>query len=159
MLNRAPVEIEGYEFSAEYRLSPSWRFNALYSHTEGHTTQAGAPNGPLSLEMGVVNISPDKLSGSVEWNFLDRAHGGPRRDGAARPRHQRRQGRRRAHARLHAVRPDGELRHGEATAAFSLGVENLTDKFYFLSFSQIDFFRNYFAGRGRTVSLTYRIDF
>ena len=47
----------------------------------------------------------------------------------------------------------------ERYGAFSLGVENLTDKFYFLSFSQIDFFRNYFAGRGRTVSLTYRINF
>jgi iron complex outermembrane receptor protein len=47
----------------------------------------------------------------------------------------------------------------EKLGALSLGVENLTDKFYFLSFSQIDFFRNYFAGRGRTVSLTYRYDF
>ena len=51
-----------------------------------------------------------------------------------------------------------QLRH-RTLGRFSLGVENLTDKFYFLSFSQIDFFRNYFAGRGRTVSLTHMIDF
>ncbi|MGH8238217.1 MAG: TonB-dependent receptor domain-containing protein, partial [Steroidobacteraceae bacterium] len=158
VLNRAPVDIEGYEFSAEYRLSSSWRFNALYSHTEGHTTQAGAPNGPLSLEMGVVNISPDKLSGSVEWNFLDRAQvvlgattllGRDINEGRAGEEH--------THGyTLYDLTVNYDM---ERYGGFSLGVENLTDKFYFLSFSQIDFFRNYFAGRGRTVSLTYRIDF
>ena len=94
VLNRAPVEIEGYEFTRRISAElDDWRFNALYSHTEGQTTQAGQPNGPLSLEMGVVNISPDKLSGSVQWDFLPTARGDPRRDDAARPRHQRRQGR------------------------------------------------------------------
>ena len=41
----------------------------------------------------------------------------------------------------------------------SLGAENLFNKYYFLAFSQIDFFQNYFAGRGRTVTLTLRSDF
>jgi iron complex outermembrane receptor protein len=158
VLNRAPVDIEGYELSAEYRLSSSWQFNALFSHTEGHTTQAGQPNGPLSLEMGVVNISPDKLSGSVEYNFLDRAQvilgattllGRDINEGRAGEEH--------THGyTLFDLTVNYDM---ERYGAFSLGVENLTDKFYFLSFSQIDFFRNYFAGRGRTVSLTYRIDF
>jgi iron complex outermembrane receptor protein len=158
VLNRAPVDIEGYEFSAEYRLSSSWQFNALFSHTEGHTTQAGQPNGPLSLEMGVVNISPDKLGGSVQYNFLDRAQvilgattllGRDINEGRAGEEH--------THGyTLFDLTVNYDM---ERYGAFSLGVENLTDKFYFLSFSQIDFFRNYFAGRGRTVSLTYRIDF
>ncbi len=158
VLNRAPVDIEGYEFSAEYRVNSSWQFNALFSHTEGHTTQAGQPNGPLSLEMGVVNISPDKLSGSVQYNFLDRAQvilgattllGRDINEGRAGEEH--------THGyTLFDLTVNYDM---ERYGAFSLGVENLTDKFYFLSFSQIDFFRNYFAGRGRTVSLTYRIDF
>lgn len=158
VLNRAPVDIEGYEFSAEYRLNSSWQFNALFSHTEGHTTQAGQPNGPKSLEMGVVNISPDKLSGSVQYNFLDTAQvilgattllGRDINEGRAGEEH--------THGyTLFDLTVNYDL---EKYGAFSLGVENLTDKFYFLSFSQIDFFRNYFAGRGRTVSLTYRIDF
>jgi iron complex outermembrane receptor protein len=42
---------------------------------------------------------------------------------------------------------------------FSLGVENLFNKFYFLSSSQIDIYQNYFAGRGRTVSLTFSRNF
>ena len=158
VLNRAPVDIEGYELSAEYRLSSSWQFNALFSHTEGHTTQAGQPNGPLSLEMGVVNISPDKLGGSVQYNFQDRAQvilgattllGRDINEGRAGEEH--------THGyTLFDLTVNYDM---ERYGAFSLGVENLTDKFYFLSFSQIDFFRNYFAGRGRTVSLTYRIDF
>jgi iron complex outermembrane receptor protein len=158
VLNRAPVDIEGYELSAEYRLSSSWQFNALFSHTEGHTTQAGQPNGPLSLEMGVVNISPDKIGGSVQFNFLDRAQvilgattllGRDINEGRAGEEH--------THGyTLFDLTVNYDM---ERYGAFSLGVENLTDKFYFLSFSQIDFFRNYFAGRGRTVSLTYRIDF
>ncbi len=158
VLNRAPVDIEGYELSAEYRLSSSWQFNALFSHTEGHTTQAGQPNGPLSLEMGVVNISPDKIGGSVQYNFLDRAQvilgattllGRDINEGRAGEEH--------THGyTLFDLTVNYDM---ERYGAFSLGVENLTDKFYFLSFSQIDFFRNYFAGRGRTVSLTYRIDF
>jgi iron complex outermembrane receptor protein len=41
----------------------------------------------------------------------------------------------------------------------SLAAENLFNKFYFLGFSQIDFFQNYFAGRGRTVTLSLRSDF
>ena len=42
---------------------------------------------------------------------------------------------------------------------FSLGVENLTNKFYILSWSQVAGFRNYWAGRGRVASLTYTATF
>ena len=107
--------------------------------------------------MGVINISPDKFSGSVQWNFLPRA-GGPRRDVLlGRDINEGRAGEEHTHGyTLYDLTVNYDM---ERCGAFSLGVENLTDKFYFLSFSQIDFFRNYFAGRGRTVSLTYRIDF
>jgi iron complex outermembrane receptor protein len=108
--------------------------------------------------MGVTNISPDKFSGSVQWDFLPNGFvvlGATSYIGRD----------------INEGRAGEEHTHGytvydltanyttERFGSFSLGVENLTDKFYFMSFSQIDFFRNYFAGRGRTVSLTYRIDF
>jgi iron complex outermembrane recepter protein len=41
----------------------------------------------------------------------------------------------------------------------SLGVENLTDKFYILSYSQIGGNDNYMSGRGRVFSLTHTITF
>jgi iron complex outermembrane receptor protein len=158
VLNRAPVEIEGYEATLQLNLFDNWRFNALYSHTEGKTTQANDPNGPLSLEMGVTNISPDKFGGSVQWDFLPN---GSVVFGATavigRDINEGRTGEEHTHGyTLYDLTVNYDT---ERWGAFALGVENLTDKFYFLSFSQIDFFRNYFAGRGRTASLTYRIDF
>jgi iron complex outermembrane recepter protein len=139
VLNRAPVDIDGYEFTADYRFNPSLKVTALFSHTRGKTTQAGQPNGPLSLEMGVVNISPDKIGGSVEWDFLPT---GTVILGATtllgRDINEGRAGEEHTHGYTLfdlTVNYDTE-RYG----AFSLGVENLTDKFYFLSFSQIDFF-------------------
>lgn len=154
ILVRAPVEIEGFEVTASYRIA-QWRFNANYAQTEGRT---GPANGPLNVEMGIVNISPDKFNASVQWDFLPN---GSAILGATAL----------AGRTLNEGRPQFEDTDGytlydltvnydtERFGAFSLGVENLTDKFYFLSFSQIDFFRNYFAGRGRTVSLTYRYNF
>jgi len=158
VLNRAPVKIKGYEATAGLNLFDNWKFNALYSHTEGKTAAANNPNGPLNVEMGITNISPDKLSGSVQWDFVP---SGSVILGATtllgRDLNEGRAGEEHTHG---YTLYDLTVNYDAAKwGAFSLGVENLTDKFYFLSFSQIDFFRNYFAGRGRTVSLTYKLDF
>lgn len=158
VLVRAPVEIKGYEATAELNVIDNWKFTALYSHTEGHTTAAGNPNGPLNLELGVNNISPDRLTGAAQWDFLPN---GSAILGATsyigRDINEGRAGEEHTHG--YTIFDLTVSYDTERWGAFSLGVENLTDKFYFLSFSQIDFFRNYFAGRGRTVSLNYRIDF
>jgi iron complex outermembrane recepter protein len=155
ILIRSPVKIEGFEVIASYRLTDTLRFSGNYAQVEGHT---GPPGGPLNIQMGVVNISPDKFNGTLQWDFLPQANvilgvtstvGRDINEGLAQEEH-----------------TDGYTLYDltvnydtERFGALALGVENLTDKFYFLSFSQIDFFRNYFAGRGRTVSLTYRYDF
>jgi iron complex outermembrane receptor protein len=158
VLNRAPVEIKGAELTAGFRLSPTWNFTALYAHVKGKTAAATNPNGPLNITLGVANISPDKLNGSVEWNFRPNANvilgvtsllGRTLNQGTSAAEHT-------YGYTLYDLTANYDT---EKFGAFALGIENLTDKFYFLSFSQIDFFRNYFAGRGRTVSLTYRYDF
>ena len=41
----------------------------------------------------------------------------------------------------------------------SLGIENLFDKYYILPWAQIDQFQNYFAGRGRVISVSHSIKF
>ena len=158
VLNRAPVEIDGVELTADFRLLENWKFTALYSAVNGKTTTAGNPTGPLNVDLGVLDISPDKLSGSIEWRFLPQGQvilgvtslvGRDINVGLASEQH--------THGyTLYDLTANYDL---EKFGALSLGIENLTDKFYFLSFSQIDFFRNYFAGRGRTVSVTYKIDF
>ena len=47
----------------------------------------------------------------------------------------------------------------ESFGKFSLGIENLTDKQYILSWSQLAGYQNFWAGRGRMVSLTHTINF
>ena len=42
---------------------------------------------------------------------------------------------------------------------FTLGIENLTNKQYILTWSQVPGFRNYWAGRGRMYSFTYEYTF
>lgn len=152
ILNRAPVEIEGFEASGEFRFSDAWKLNALYSQIEGRSTFGNS--GPLDRELGIVDLSPDKLTAAVDWKFspqgnivlgatrlFDRSiNGSPQTEGYT----------------LFDLNVNYDF---ERYGRLSLGIENLTDKFYLLSFSQIDFFQNYFAGRGRVVSLTHTITF
>ena len=157
VLNRAPVSIKGFELTTGYRASEAWRFTALYSRVRGETTTAGQPNGPLNVRLGVANISPDKLSASAEWRFLPSASVVLGATSLASVEINKGLGTA-ENIRGYTLLDLTVNYETERMGAFSLGVENLTDKFYFLSFSQIDFFQNYFAGRGRMVSLTYKIE-
>lgn len=159
-LARRPVEIEGYEFTGEFRVTEDLRVSALYSHTEGMTRSTNCPAAPdpcpLDREMGVFDINPDKLGLTVQWQFSDAGNltlGSTTlfdRDinvGKAGEEHTN-----------GYTLVDLSVNHDVGKGTMTLGVENLMDKFYILSWNQVDFFRNYFAGRGRVVSLIYTID-
>jgi iron complex outermembrane receptor protein len=161
-LARRPVEIEGYELTGEFLVTDDIRISALYSHTEGMSRSSNCPEPPeacpLDREMGVFDINPDKFGLTVNWRFsesgdvtlgsttlFDRdinvgnpAGGEEHTDGY--------------------TLVDLSVNHQLGKGTLTLGVENLTDKFYILSWNQVDFFRNYNAGRGRVVSLIYTID-
>nr|WP_295377711.1 TonB-dependent receptor [Pseudoxanthomonas sp.] len=153
---RAPVEIKGYEFNGEYNFNDQWKATALYSRIRGKTTFV--TNGPLDKEMGINDISPDKIGASLTWNFLPR---GNVILGATqwldRDINEGRSGE--EHTKGYTLYDLTVNYETEKYGKFTLGVENLTDKFYILSWSQIDFYRNYFAGRGRVISLTHTINF
>lgn len=156
ILNRAPVEIEGIEASGEFRFSNAWKLNAIYSRIDGRSTYVNG--GPLDRELGIIDLSPDKLAAAVDWNFSPRGNivlGATRvfdRDiNENRSNEEHTQG-----YTLFDLTANYDL---ERYGKISLGIENLTDKFYLLTFSQIDFFQNYFAGRGRVVSLTHTMTF
>lgn len=156
VLNRRPIETKGIELSGEYILSKELKFGALYSRIRGKTSNT--VNGPLEREMGVSDINPDKIAGSGTWKYSAR---GDLRLGFTTLRSRD----------INAGRPGEEHTKGytlfdlsanydfKKWGTLSLGVENLTNKFYFLSWSQVDFFRNYFAGRGRVTSLTHTLKF
>ena len=156
VMQRRPVETKGFELSGEYILSKELKFSALYSRIRGKTSNT--VGGPQIREMGVSDISPDKLAGSVTWKYS--------------PQGDVRLGVTTLASRDINVGATGE-EHTKGYTLFdlsanydlkkwgklSLGVENVANKFYFLSWSQVDFFRNYFAGRGRVTSLTHSITF
>lgn len=173
IMTRAPVEIKGFELSGEVNFTDNWKATALYSEIRGKTSFWSADRdgrfgpGPLHKPMGVLDINPDKLALSLTWKFLPNADATL---GATRL----------SDRNLYGtdVRPfDGtKFTYSEKTEGytlydasvnydaghigkFTLGVENLFDKQYILSWSQLAGFQNYWAGRGRMTSLTYTISF
>lgn len=152
---RRPVEIEGYELTGELNMFDDFRITALYSHTEGNTRTTDT--GPLNREMGINDISPDKFAASVTWDFNEIGNvtvgsttfvGRDLNEG--RPGEEHTSG-----YTLFDLGANYQVGKGTLT----LGVENVTDKFYVLSWSQVPGFRNYWSGRGRVTALTYTMKF
>ena len=157
VLIRRPIRITGIDATAELRPTQWLRFNGVYSHVKGRTTAANNVEKPVSTPLGITNIPLDKLNLTATVlptkdlsvslgmdNTFDRT------EPAASP-PDNIKGR---------TLFDATVKYRfEGVGTVSLAAENLLNKYYFLAFSQIDFFQNYFAGRGRTISLTLRSDF
>lgn len=158
VLNRRPVRITGVDATAEIRPTSTLRVNAVYSHVNGKTSRANNVVEPLDVTLGIVNIAPDKLNTTITWSPIEAASLSLGMDKTfTRTINEGTALRERTTGRTlfdltARYRVDG-------VGTVSLGAENLLNKYYFLAFSQIDFFQNYFAGRGRTVSLTLRSNF
>ncbi len=173
IVTRAPVEITGTEATGEWRFSDAWKVTALYSHISGKTSFYSAsttglyPAGDKKKPLGVLDINPDKIGASATWNFaehgdttlgvtklLDRHVSGSdvrESDGQVFTYDERTSG-----YMLWDLGVNYDL---EKYGKVSFGVENLFDKQYILSWSQLAGFQNYWAGRGRVTSLTYTIKF
>jgi iron complex outermembrane receptor protein len=158
VLVRRPVRIRGIDFTSEFKPTDTIRLNLLYSHVKGETTAAAGVLSPYSVTLGTVNISPDKLNGIAEWRFTPE---GSVSFGATSI----------LSRSINQGTALAEKTNGytlfDATASYkikgvgtvTLAAENLFNRYYFLASSQVDIFQNYFAGRGRTVSLSLRADF
>lgn len=155
VMQRRPVDLKGWEVTGEYRPNKKLRFNGTYSHTKGmtRTTQTG----PLTRQMGIASVSPDKLNLSATWKFSDKGSVSIYQDhlfkrdinvGASGEEHT-------TSLTLYHLTVNYATKWGD----FSLGVENVADKYYILPWSQIDQFLNYFAGRGRVISLAHTVKF
>jgi len=173
ILTRAPVRIKGVELSGDWRFNEQWRVSALYSRIRGKTSFWSADNagrfpaGGLNRPMGVLDINPDKISAAVTWNFLPN---GDLTLGATRLADRSLSGSdvRQFDGRTFSYTEEtegytlfdlGVNYETDRFGKFSFGIENLTDKQYILSWSQLEGFQNYWAGRGRMVSLTHTIVF
>ena len=156
IIRRQPTDIKGFEASGDFSVTKDVKLGALYSRIRGKTVFVDG--GPLDKEMGVLDINPDKFGAWAQWKFADR---GDVRLGATT-----------LFSRDLNVGKSGE-EHTTGYTLFdlvanydmrkygtlTLGVENLANKFYILSWSQVVGFRNYWSGRGRVASLSYALNF
>lgn len=173
VLARAPVRIKGFEANGEFRFNDQWKVSGIYSRIRGKTAfWSSAPNGDydageLKKPLGVLDVNPDKIAVSVTWKFM------PTADvtlGATTLLDRDLSG---SDVRSFDNRSFSYVENTEGYTLFDLGVnvdtgrygkltvgiENLLDKQYILSWSQVPGFQNYWAGRGRMVSLTHTITF
>jgi iron complex outermembrane receptor protein len=173
VLNRAPTQIKGVELSGEWRFTDEWKASALYSRIRGKTAfwnsalNGDYPAGGLNKPIGVSDINPDKIGASVTWNFVP--EGGVtlsatkllNRDLSATDVREfdGEEYEFQEHTKGYMLFDLSATYKMEKYGRFTIGIENLTDKQYILSWSQVDFYKNYFAGRGRMTSLTYELTF
>ncbi len=156
VMNRAPVRMQGFEMTGDLNVNRDWKLTGLYSRILGTTTFV--TGGPLTKRMGVNDTNPDKVGASVTWKFIpggDVTLGATKlldRDlnvGTGAEEHTR------GYTLFDLSGNYDWGRYGKTT----VGVENLTDRFYILSWSQLPGFRNYWSGRGRVISISQTVTF
>lgn len=158
-VDRVPVEVKGWELNGEARLADAWKLFALYSTIDGKT--AVGPDQPLDVDLGSRSQGPDKLVLGVDWAFSQQ--GNMRLQAARYFSRQINSGRTSGSARLderfdgYAV-ADLAVSYKSAWGDLGFGVENLFDKQYIGYFPQANpggTQDDYFAGRGRTYTVSY----
>ena len=156
IMNRAPVTIKGVELTADYKIADDWTATLIYSRIMGYTTFGNS--GPQDRHMGVNDINPDKLGTSLSWRFSD---AGDVTLGSTTLMSRTLNPGTSAfeHTKGYTLFDLTVNYRTEKFGKWSLGIENLTDRFYILSWSQLPGYQNYFSGRGRVVSITNQFTF
>ncbi|MDN3522202.1 TonB-dependent receptor [Halomonas ramblicola] len=152
--NREKTEIRGLEVTGEMRVNDAHDLTVSYTHAEGESDTDG--DGSVDTELTGLNIAPDtlKLAWSAAWNdrlsthlqsryYFDRSVDDPELefDGYG--------------------LVDASLAYRLPVGRATFGIENLTDEQYITYYSQAGRISDdyYFAGRGRTFTLGYQLDF
>ena len=163
---RNPVNVKGFEFQADTSVGKKWKFTGLYSTTDGKT--ALDQGLPLDLDLGARNQGPDKLVLGANYAFGPKGRIGLEAVKLF-DRHINIGRRALNNANLEENFTGYTLVDLTATyetrfGTFGLGVENLLNKYYIGYYWQANAASqtnndDYFAGRGRTVTLSYRLKF
>lgn len=156
IMKRAPVLIKGFEANGEYILNRDWRFTGLYSRIRG--TTSATETGPMNIALGYANFNPDKVGGTATWSYSDKASATlgfttllNRELNVGTSAYEKTTG-------YTLFDLNGSYQTSKY-GTFSVGIENLFNKFYILTGSQMPGYQNYTAGRGRTLSVSHRITF
>ncbi|GAB3538374.1 TonB-dependent receptor [Noviherbaspirillum agri] len=160
-VDRVPVVVKGWELTADMKLNKQWSAFTTYSQVDGKT--ATATGAPLDVSLGARSQGPDKLVAGVNWIFSDR---GAARLQAARfmSRHIN-EGRTVGTTNLEEnfdgyTVADLAISYKTAWGDLGLGIENLFDRQYIAYYAQSQTTQDsYFAGRGRTMTVSYSRSF
>ena len=154
MLAREKNRIEGVETSLGYRINRAHRAKLSYARTKGQYDSNG--DGSLDARLDGLNVAPDRVlaAWTAQWNgqlssFVQIQHAISRQfDDPAK----RFKGYTLVDASLNYKLPQGTLR---------LAVANLFNRDYISYYSQSALVEplRYFAGRGRTLTVGYSLDF
>jgi iron complex outermembrane receptor protein len=154
-VERLPVEVRGFEFAGELRPAEGWTVTGTYARTDGFTAQSEGR--PLDVALGARFQGPDKAVLGVRWEATPAL--AARLQGSH-------------YFSRHINEGRGTLAEDfdgytvfDAAATwrspwgdFGLGIENLLDRQYIGYYSQAHAFigdSDYFAGRGRTYTLSW----
>ena len=157
-LDRVPTTVRGWEVLGELRASKELSAFGSFARTMGKTaTTAGAP---MDVELGARSQGPDKLVAGANWQFMPKAS-------------LRLQGTKLFDRDINVGRTVGTSNLEEHFNGYTLfdlaasydspwgkvgvGIENLTDRQYVGYYPQSTSYKDpasYFAGRGRTLSVS-----
>lgn len=162
-VQRVPIVVKGVEFSGEWQALPDLRLNATYARTRGRT--ASASGQPLDLDLGARSQGPDKLLLGGQWAFapamsaqLSAQHYLPRYVNEGKT-----SGTTSLEERFDGYTVvDLSARWASPWGDVGVGVENLLDRQYVTYYSQAHYAGSdddYYAGRGRTLTLSWRRSF
>ena len=162
-VQRVPIVVKGFEFSGEWQALRELRLNATYARTRGRT--ASAAGQPLDLDLGARSQGPDKLIVSGQWAFAP-AMSAQLTASRYLPRH--------VNAGVTSggtsleenfdgyTVVDLAARWASPWGDLGMGVENLLNRQYLTYYSQANYSGtndDYYAGRGRTLTLSWRRSF
>lgn len=162
-VQRVPVRVKGFEFAGELRPHRDWTLNAALALTRGKT--AAAAGQPMDVDLGARSQAPDKFVLGAQWRFVPGASASLQavhlRDRHINP------GRLSGTARLEEnfegyTLLDATARFATRHGDFGVGIENLLNRQYIGYYAQSNpagTNDDYFAGRGRTLSVSWARSF
>ena len=162
-VQRVPITVRGFEVTGEWRPLPDWQFNGSYAITRGRT--ASTAGGSLDLDLGARSQGPDKLVLGALWRPAPgwQAHWTQSVYFSRDANEGKFSGRTslEEHFKGYTV-ADVALSWDSPWGKLGAGIENLFDRRYITYYGQANYSgtaEDYYAGRGRTLTLSWRRTF
>lgn len=153
-VRRERTEIDGVEASAGWQVDAAHRLQASYAKLNGESDTDG--DGKVDTDLDGANISPDRYGMSWQANWSEKLNS------RLQVNHYASRGFDTAGLNFDGYSlVDASLGYRLPVGEASLGIENLLNRDYMTYYAQAASIRDdqYFAGRGRTFTLGYQVDF